>query len=225
MKIVVISCDLYADTCRAFDDRLKKVWPDCPWEVIFVTNSKKLQVNRTVYYLGDRPDIAFGWRLKTFLRQYYDDSHLLFMMSDYLLKDVNAPVVQRAAELCVDSNGGIAHCRLRPMPPPQFDYPEPGFGRIDKRKRYCLSLQPGIWERETLMNLLRESEDPWKTEIWGSGRVAHNVKGVFLSTKEMVMPHTNYYYKGQPQGVNWVIDNVDPENWTDAAKSKKAGKK
>ncbi|MHA2264819.1 MAG: hypothetical protein ACXAEN_20700, partial [Candidatus Thorarchaeota archaeon] len=135
---------------------------------------------------------------------------------DYLITSVNLPMVAMAHELAKKTD--VRHVRLRPMPHPQLAYPAEGFGEIRKRSRYSLSLQPGIWEPQVLYNLCRDHEDPWQTEIQGSGRV-REFKGKFLSTdKQPIITHHNYYRKGKPQGAGWVRKNVPKVAWPDAAK-------
>ena len=214
MKIVTICCDRYADTAPAFVELLAKNWPDHK-SVVFVTNSKPLAVTEPVVYLSERKDMAFGWRLRRFIRHHYTDEHLLFMMSDYFVKDVKPELITIAHELCATER--VRHVRLRPMPHPQFIYDVDGFGMIDKKQRYSLSLQPGIWETRVLYDLCRDNENPWATEINGSLR-ARDITGVFLSTTEHAISHHNYYRKGRPQGVGWVRDNVNPEAWPEAVR-------
>lgn len=216
MKIVIISCDIYSDTCPAFSELWHKAWPNCPHELVFVSNSKKLNVTEEAYYLDRKGDLAFGWRLRKFIRDHYTDEHLLFMMSDYLVKSIDIPLVAQAHELCATPE--IKHVRLRPMPHPPLPFmPNDKFGRINKTARYSLSLQPGIWETQVLYDLLRGNENPWDTEVRGSIRVA-TVPGTFLSVKKNAISHINYYRKGKADGINWVRENVSKENWPEACK-------
>lgn len=216
MKIVTISCDIYADTCPAFSELWYKAWPGCPHQIVFVTNSKELGVSEETHYLDRKGDLAFGWRLRKFIRDHYTDEHLLFMMSDYFVKDINTYLVGQAHELCATPE--IKHVRLRPMPHPQLDFSHPDMGKIDKRKPYSLSLQPGIWETQVLYDLCRDNESPWHTETFGSTRVV-NMSGTFLSTRVPAINHINYYRKGNVDGVGWVKENVSKENWPEACNS------
>jgi len=215
MKIVTVSCDLYADTAPAFAELIRTKWPGCAYDVVFVTNNKPLEVTEPVYYLNKREDAAFGWRMRQFIRHHYTEPYLLFMMSDYFIKSVDPVLVAQAHELC--STPQVRHVRLRPMPHPQMAYDMPGFGRIDKRKRYSLSLQPGIWETQVLYDLLSDNENPWASEINGSIR-AKEIPGLFLSTTVPAITHVNYFNKGTPQSIQWVRDNVSPEHWPEGVK-------
>lgn len=214
MKIVVVSCDKYADSCPAFVELWYKHWPDCPHKMVFVTNKKQIQVTQPVTYL-EGPDIAFGWRMRQFIKHNYTDEHLLFMMSDYFVKVLDAKMVGLAHELCAKPD--VRHVRLRPMPHPQFPYNVEGFGVIDKRVRYSCSLQGGIWETQVLYDLMRDNENPWAVEINGSKRAA-GIEGTFLSTTEPAILHHNYYRKGKAQGCDWVRDNVSEAAWPEACK-------
>lgn len=214
MKIAVFCCDLYADIAPAWLHLWRKHWPDCDYEAVFVTNSQPLDVDVPVYYIRGE-DIHYGWRLRTFLGDYYTREHILITMADYLIKSVDAPLIARAHELCALPR--VRHVRLRPMPQPPFDYIEPGFGRIDKQARYSLSLQPGIWEAQTLYDLVDDGWDPWQCEVLGSLRV-RKLRGQFLSVDRLAMPFVHYYRKGKPDGVNWVMKQVPPDKWPDAAR-------
>jgi hypothetical protein len=51
VKIVTVACDCYADIAPAYQYLLRKNWPDCPYPVVYVTNSQKLAVKDPVHYL------------------------------------------------------------------------------------------------------------------------------------------------------------------------------
>lgn len=223
MKIVVVCCDAYRDIVPAWYYLFKKNWADCPYEPVFVTTNERLDVDAPSYYINDKDhkDAHFGWRMRQFIKQYYSDELLLFYMADYLIKDSNQTQVAAAEALCRHKD--IVHVRLRPMPPPQRPFEENrGFGIIDKgdkRTRYVLSLQPGIWKTEQFYRLLRDDEDPWRTEIEGSAR-ALKTRGLFLSARGHVVSHINYYMKGRvtPHTIQWVRDNVSAEYWPRAVR-------
>lgn len=217
MRIAVFNCDLYADVSQAWYALYEKFWPESPYDVIYVTNRKEIDVPCPVAYI-QRPDIDYGGRLKTFLHSHCSDHLVLITMADYLLQDrVDHNVIERAVELCRKRD--VRHCRLRPMPRPELSYPEEGFARVRKGRRYSLSLQPGIWESNVLYSLVRNGEDPWETEIRGSTRT-NSIRGKFLSTEEHVMAHHNYYRKGEAMALDWVAEHVPHDCWPDAVRAK-----
>lgn len=216
MKIITVACDRYADAAPAWWHLFKKNWAECEYDVVFVTNRVKLDVPAQVHYLSDKPDMDFGWRFRKFIRDHYTEEHLLIHMIDYFIKDVDHDLIAQAHELCAQRD--IRHVRLRPMPHPQETYPIPGFGRIQKGSRYCVSLQPGIWETQVLYDLCVDGESPFRTEVYASASRALYVRGEFLSTDEWALVHHNYYNKGKPQGLDWVRDNVAEEAWPEAVR-------
>ena len=221
MKIITFTCDIYADAIPAYHYLWNKAWPDCPHEMIYVTNSKPLTVDATVHYLKGK-DIEYGRRLRKFVSLHCDDNELgLFMMGDYFVKGLNISLVEQARGLC--ERDQIAHCRLRPMPSPQgsahrsLKVDDKLFGLVDKKRAYALSLQPGIWRPKDLGKCVRDAWGPWACEVQGS-KNTKRVTGALLSTRESAITHLNYYKKGKPIGVNWVMDNVPGEFWPRAAK-------
>jgi hypothetical protein len=224
MKIISFACDIYHDIVPAYHWLWNNIWPDCPYEHIYVTNSKPLGVDATVHYMGGK-DIDYGRRLRRFVSLHCQDGELgLFMMADYLLKAVNPELIKKAVQLC--ERDDVAHCRLRPMPHPQLPPPphlklnKKVFGEIDRTKRYSLSLQPGIWNPKDLAKCVRDHENPWHCEIRGSGRT-RRIKGTFLCTQKPAIIHHNYYRKRKPFGPIWVKKNVPKEYWTKAARRAK----
>jgi len=223
LKIITFTCDIYANIVPAYHYLWGKFWPDCPYEHVYVTNSKPLGVDAKVYYLKGK-DIDYGRRLRKFVSLHCQDNELgLFMMGDYLIKSMNISLIERARELCETPE--IAHCRLRPMPHPQLPPPshlsKKVFGEIDRTKRYSLSLQPGIWRPKDLARCVKDAWNPWHCEIRGSQRT-RKIKGLFLCTQKPAILHHNYYRKRKPFGPIWVKKNVPEKYWTKAVR--RAGK-
>lgn len=219
MKIVVFACDLYTDIAPAYLYMHKTCWPDCPYGIEFVTNSKRLNVEATVHLMGCA-ESDFGSRARKYIETCFKemDGLMLLMMIDYLMYGVNRELVSRAAELCLRQE--IKHVRLRPMPhPPEIYASDALFGVIAKGAPYSLSLQPGIWKAQALHDLCKVGESAHYTEIFGSARVP-KFDGTFLSTRTPAIEHHNYYENKMAQGwaVNWVRENVPPEFWPEAAK-------
>lgn len=226
MKIVSFSCDIYSDIVPAYHWLWQTLWPECPYDHVYVTNSKPLSVDATVHYIKGR-DIDYGMRLRQFVKDHCADNELiLLMMADYLLKAINIPVIEQARKLCQQPR--IAHCRLRPMPHPQLPPPkdlDPAvFGQIRKRSRYALSLQPGIWRPQDIAKCIQDDFDPWHCETRGSQRTGQ-IKGMLLCTQKPAIVHHNYYRKRKPFGPIWVKENVPRQYWTRAARRAKRKEK
>lgn len=211
MKIVVTSCDRYSDCAGAWVASFRKFWPNCPYEVIFVTNSVELNVDVPVYYI-EGAEKAYGWRMRQFISKYYDDKLMLISMVDYLINTQPSNfLINEARKLCLWDK--IHHVRLRAMPPPRGkDYGQ-YFASI-KGQKYSLSLQPGVWKAQSFYDLLRDRENPWDTETRGTRRVNKH-SGDFLCSKRTALMHLNYYRKGgvSEKSKQWVMENLPKESW------------
>lgn len=221
MKIITFACDLYADVGPAYEYLWKEHWPNCPYEMVYVTNSKPLGVDGTVHYIPGK-DIEYGRRLRKFVSRFCQEDELgLFMMIDYLPRAINVELVEQARKLC--ERDDVAHCRLRPMPHPKHRAPaylklnNDVWGMVEKGERYALSLQPGIWKPSDLARCTKDNWDPWATETQGS-RLTKRLQGVLLCTRKPAILHHNYYRKRKPQGARIIRDNVPEELWPSSAR-------
>ena len=59
--------------------------------------------------------------------------------------------------------------RLAPMPPPSFRSKDV-FSVLDSHALHRVSLQPSLWKRSSLLNLMVKGETPWEFEVNGSRR-------------------------------------------------------
>jgi len=230
MKIVCFACDCYAYLAPVWEYCLYRVWPDCPYEVVYIANSRPLNVSGTVYHVK-KGDADFGGRLRAFVSRHTKPGDLiLLVLIDHLIRGVDITIITQAEKLCAHPN--VATVRLFPMPHPQLSFPldlraVPGvewskFKQIDKSKPYSLSTQPSIWDAHDLAKCAKDGESPWHTETFGSGRTK-KVKKVFLGTHEYAMTYVNFWYRREALGVGWVRENVPKRLWPDIVK--KRGKK
>ena len=222
MKILAVTCDLYHDSVPAWEYLWYHHWPDCPYELEYLTNSKPLSTEKHVYYIHG-PENQFGRRFRKFYSLHARDNELtLLMMADYFVRRLNVEMIEKAKKWCLRDE--VSHVRLRPMPHPQGEFKRNNkdFGVIDKRKPYALSLQPGIWFPKDLSKCCRDRESAWHVETHGSGRT-RRIPGLFLSTRRPAIVHLNYYRKRKPFGLSWVRDNVPREHWPNAVEKKYGG--
>jgi hypothetical protein len=83
-------------------------------------------------------------------------------------------------------------------------YPEK-LGMIGQDEPYRTSLMAAIWDKQTLISLLKEGENPWEMEIKGTER-SRDIEKPFLSVKK---GHTviNYFHHVIKKGI-WYYDAV-----------------
>lgn len=212
MKVVAFTIDRYAYVGKTWWHYFKKFWPDCPYDVVVVGQKKLIRdMPCELIYVGGE-SIDFGQRMSDFLENHYDEDLLLLVMMDYILKRrADQRIIGKAEQFCQQEEFG--HVRLRPYPHPQKSFKEDSdFGEIELGSRYSLSLQPGIWEKDILLGLLKPGESAHHTETRGSTRTRRAGDKRFLSTMEHVYMHHNYFRRGEvnPGAAAWC-----KEHWVD----------
>ena len=168
VAVVVSSCDKYRDLWTPFFTLFFRYWPDCPYPVSLITNFETYSDTRvrTIRMGRDR-----NWSsiLAGSLRRIREPL-VLIMMEDYLLdRPVDTERIRRLVDYM--KRKGAAYLRLFPVPGPDVLCADnPQLGEIHKGAEYRLSLQAAIWDRRTLLKLLRWGESPWELERLGSKR-------------------------------------------------------
>jgi len=96
--------------------------------------------------------------------------YVIVLMEDYLLTQyVDTVKIDKLITYMVNEKAGCL--RLYPCPGPDLpclDNPE--VGEISKGADYRLSLQAAVWDKQTLLELLREGESAWELELNGTKR-------------------------------------------------------
>ncbi len=211
MKVVCLTCDAYSSIVPNFVHFFHKMWPQCPWELVIVTDKIKIKVSERVYYTG--ANHVFSNRLIKFVDEYLrdDDEHILVMLEDYIIKSVNHALVTRAYDMMVRDRD-IAMIRLYPKPGPSKPYnTDPDIGEIDRGDLYVASLQAAMWRVDMFRSILGPAEDPWQTEEAGSWRVRHSsANNKFLATYQPAIDYHNYCSKGilDVEVTRWMKENA-----------------
>lgn len=176
LAILVNSTDSYADTWAPFFTLFAAYWPDCPFPIVLNAETLDykhpgldIRVSRT-WPDPSRPRPDWSESLRRCLTG-MDAEVVLYLQDDYFL---NGPVdvrsVERLARLMQDEHR--PHIRIRELGESRYEpLPEhPDLWRIPRRSPYLISLQAGLWRREALLGLLRQGENPWQFERWGTIR-------------------------------------------------------
>ena len=199
--VIVMTSDGYDDAWIPFLTLFFKYWPDCPFPVYFVSNTKICTDPRVQTLLGG--DYGRDWgtpRKKAFEK--ISQKYIIYLQEDFLL---NAPVnTAYILELLSAIKKYNAAClRLCPSPLPDKDFPGTPYGETTKGLPYSVSLQAVIWNKQIFDDLLLAGESPWDAEMKGSLRTV-NVAEPFLSLKkgEMGIP---YFSTGIKRGI-WLYD-------------------
>lgn len=206
VAVLVVSCDKYRDLWGAFFTLFFRYWPDCPYPVYLGSNHQLYADSRIkTITVGDDRDWSSGV-LKMLKQIPY--TYLIVLLEDYLFyKRVDTLRITGLVSYLKKKNA--ACLRLFPCPGPDENCSDNAeVGEIRKGARWRLSLQPAIWDRQMLINLIREGETPWEFEVKGSIRT-NKLNAPFLSVNEdaIKQPLISYFCTAVVRG-KWMRDAV-----------------
>lgn len=175
--ILVNSCDKYDDTWEPFFKLFKKYWPDCKFPIVLNTETKNYKYPglniKTLNVLGKKKNIQWGKRLKSVLKR-IDSKYVIFMLDDFFFMDyVDSKRLDEVINwMEKDDNIGVF----------SFFRVEDDVHKDTKSKKYKdfylrnqfgdyrYNCQAAVWNREFLIETLRDFESAWDWEINGNVR-------------------------------------------------------
>jgi len=197
LTIIVASCDKYSDLWMPFSTLFRKYWPDCPYEIVLVTESPAQSNPDHVFHRTVPCGIGTGWgdRLSQSLEQ-VQTPYVLLLCDDYFLCDnVNTAVINDFVKLAQKHNAGNLRLLENPTFTNTFSEAEQ-LGEYKKMTAYCVSTQAGIWDTRFLQNLAKGYASIWQFERNGSF-AAERLTQPFIGTRAYYFPFEDVVHKGQ----------------------------
>ncbi len=189
-SILVNSCDAYADVWPLFFQALNFYWLNSKEFKIYLNcESVKEEKYSDVIFLNseklNRKD-QWGRRFIGALKK-IDNDFILILLDDYILEDyVNEDRINDSLRI-LKNNPDIAACYLKKTTAKVCQKVE-DFCKIEDYEDYRLNTGPALWRKTHLLNLLRDIDNPWAWEVFGSYRT-------FGSGIEFIEPHGDDIYK------------------------------
>jgi hypothetical protein len=173
--ILVNTCDAFADCWDPFFKLLNCYWPSCDAPIILNTevscfNWPGLSLTASRVALGSARRLPWSERLLGCLEK-IDPELVLYVQEDYFLKgQVAVGLIEEFATLMRTEN--IATVQLTPFGSNGRFRPaaHPLLWVVGERAPYRIALQAALWKKERLQFYLREHENPWQFEIFGTLR-------------------------------------------------------
>ncbi|CAI3427832.1 hypothetical protein [Enterococcus cecorum] len=167
VAILVVGYDGYESLWPPFFELLRKNWIDCPFKIYLVTN--ELQPNFfNVEVIKTKSNFQWSKKVRTALK-YIKEDYIIMLLEDFFIcYDVDTLSVLKCIEFSFENN--IKYVKM------------PYYGLNEKRnskfkdsdiyysilqnEKYGISLLPGLWEKNFLINLIgTENYNPWKFEV------------------------------------------------------------
>jgi hypothetical protein len=198
--VLVASCDKYADLLGPFSALWRKFWPDCPFEVVLVTESEPADAKELCFDRVVACGAGGNWcsRLVQALDT-VNTPYVLMLCDDYYLsKPVDtALMLKRLSQI---REFDAFNLRMIPNPRPKGSNSDT-FGngtdllRYRPNTAYCIATQSGFWDKEFLAKLADGKSSIWEFERYGSFDPAIVAKPLLVTpTKEF--PFVDAVHKG-----------------------------
>ena len=194
LTVLVASCDAYNDVARNFIKLFRRYWPDCPFETVFVSETKSADGADCRFDREVMCGLGGNWcsRLVMALEN-ISTPYVLMLCDDYYLeKPVDTGLfLKRLAQV---KRFDAVNLRMIPNPTTFRPYKD-GLMEYPKQTAYCIATQAGIWNRAFLKNLANGLASIWEFERYGSFMVGDEKRPLLVTpTKEF--PFVDAVHKG-----------------------------
>lgn len=206
-QVMLLTCDKNSDLWGMFFYFFQKNWGKYKGDVFVNTETKKpLNINfpdnrivtSKISFTDKDP---WSFRLKKALNQ-VDNEYVLLIMDDFFLSDiVDNDEIDRCVEY-MENDLNIACFNFQPINGPSIAN---AFGRYelkDKKVRFRLNLQVSLWRKSSLVKFIRNHENPWQFELWGSLRIRRYEDKIY-HLKEGEKKVFDYYFGGVIADGKW----------------------
>lgn len=167
LAILVVSCDAYHDLWKPFFSCFFKYWTDCPFPIYLGSNFKSYDDKRVQTILVGQ-DFDYSSNLLTML-EHIDHEWLILWIEDRVLSaPVNSTRLNNLLNSAITERVGFL--KLISSHPYAYVSNSQEVGEIPKGSKYRACMTVGLWNKNTLIKLIKSGESAWDFERSGSRR-------------------------------------------------------
>jgi hypothetical protein len=206
--LYISSCDKYSDLWEPFFKLFMKYWPDCPYPIVLVSETKTfsypgLDIQCPRFYEPDEPSPWGERNIRTL--ESIDSQFIFFMLDDFFIfQPVNQPFMDRSLDwMQNDPMIGKFQWRVGARIRAPNKYAPYGVEYLTGTVRVCAF--PAIWRRDLLIRSILPHENPWQWEREGTERSKLWPENLYSSYSYPIKyPWGGALWKGKwnPRGVN-----------------------
>lgn len=168
VAILVVSCDAYKDLWTPFFRCFFKYWPDCPYPIYLGSNFSEYP-DSNVHSILVGVDIDYSSNLIKMLGQIRERWVILWIEDRVLSDPVDTTRLKKLVRLAqVEQAGFLKLIGDHPLTFLRDKNKEFGEIPLEARHRVCMTI--GLWDKQTLLRILRPGETAWDIERKGSRR-------------------------------------------------------
>lgn len=195
-SILVLSCDKNSDLMNLFERHFVRYWPDCQYNIYVGLEKENVCFNNWKTLHSDCQQWA--QRVKSYLRQIPTDI-VLIMLDDFLIEEnVSQEKIQEYINK-IESDVDLINITLENIPArDNRKLHELHLLQRGNQSNYLVNMQVGLWRKEYLLHLMKDTENPWQTELYSSIRARqYKDKKFYCIDSDKNMPIAN--------GRGWLI--------------------
>lgn len=220
LTVLVNSTDSFEDCWAPFFTLFDIYWPDCPYSVVLNTETKdyqhdrvKVHSSKTALHEHTPRRIPWGECLFRCLSDIRSD-YVLYLQEDFFLNGrVDMDLIKEFIDIM--STSGIPHIHLMYLDRrgvySRSRY-HPLLWEIKENANYRISLQAGLWRRDTLLSYIKSNETPWEFERWGTKRSYERNEIFLCQNMDEFNAKGRYVFPYRPTGIvrgKWVREIVE----------------
>lgn len=168
--ILILSCDKYNDLWQPFIDQFHRQFPDNPYLIYFGSNEMACEYNGVIPILSGK-DRDWSTSFRSILNQV--PARKLFVILEDLF--VSSPITKADFDECVRFmlDRDAHHIKYWTGIKPDRPTDHPLFAEFERGAPYRATVA-AFWDRDYLLQLLIDGENPWNFEIMGSYRTSYS---------------------------------------------------
>lgn len=201
--VLVLSCDKYADVWPAFFKCFWENFPAGDWPVYLGSNTKEhTEPGVTTIHSGSDPD--WSTSCKRILEQIPQKKIFVIVEDIFPSSKIDRDVLAALVDLMFEKDANCITYWETQVPGRHTDSPLIVECAKGAPGRFSVC---GFWDRDCLLKLLIEGENPWTFEIMGSYRASY-MDGFYAMTFQ-ICDFKNMIEKGKwvPASVDWADRN------------------
>jgi hypothetical protein len=164
--VLVVSCDNYADVWQPFFTLFRQFWGNCPYPTYLLANTLQPHYP-SVEVVNVGEDRSWSDNLILALQKIEQEYIFLFLEDLMLCGTVHTQKVDEIFRWAVENN--VNYVRLNPSTKPDKPYNEL-VGLVSEGTIYRASVVACLWKKSVLLDILKEGENAWEFELYGSIR-------------------------------------------------------
>jgi hypothetical protein len=216
-SLLITSCDSFEDTWYPFFKLYQKNWDDKFLPIYLITENKQYNypnINIVSTCVGSNPIMTWSQTVIESIKKVKTDFILLHLDDCFIKDTVDIAIIDKVAtRLQEDASIGAIYLTLSGPKNCKSNMDDGIFSTVNQFSQYKVSTMSCLWRKDVLLSLLKERENAWMFELYGTKR-AQLKKYRFFKINNIESEPIRYVNTGITKG-KWNKEVVDIFNQND----------